>query len=277
MKQPTYHTKLPPQVRFDRELSANAKLLYGEVKALCDQQGYCWASNHYLATLYGVHRETISLWLRQLRERGLIRIRLMPEEGNQRRIYLENIAAKGLTSYEETQERTDKISRGLVSISPPSCESIVGGRTSLLIEKSIDNNDRVHSVPINDLSRSDLVSSEKDNEENILSQEVQYPEEQGAPAQKKKKSLVRPTVKEAEDYMMSQKELCPDALTARTQALRFVNYYESNGWKVGRNTMQDWKAAANNWLLNTQAYLPAGSPRQNRLHSGGKKDYSIPL
>ena len=71
MTKPTYHTNLPPQVRFDGKLSANAKLLYGEIKALCDQQGYCWASNYYLATLYSVHKETVSLWLRQLRGRGL--------------------------------------------------------------------------------------------------------------------------------------------------------------------------------------------------------------
>ena len=32
-------------------------------------------------------------------------------------------------------------------------------------------------------------------------------------------------------------------------AERFYNYYESNGWKVGKNPMKDWKAAARNWLL----------------------------
>ena len=28
------------------------------------------------------------------------------------------------------------------------------------------------------------------------------------------------------------------------QAIRFHAYYESNGWKVGRNPMKNWKAAA---------------------------------
>ena len=27
----------------------------------------------------------------------------------------------------------------------------------------------------------------------------------------------------------------------------FLAYYESNGWKVGRNPMKDWKAAVRNW------------------------------
>ena len=28
---------------------------------------------------------------------------------------------------------------------------------------------------------------------------------------------------------------------------RFVDYYTSNGWKVGKNPMKDWKAALRNW------------------------------
>lgn len=35
---------------------------------------------------------------------------------------------------------------------------------------------------------------------------------------------------------------------ARMEAERFVDYYNANGWKVGRNKMRDWRAAARNWL-----------------------------
>ena len=28
---------------------------------------------------------------------------------------------------------------------------------------------------------------------------------------------------------------------------RFVDYYTSNGWKVGKNPMKDWKAAVRTW------------------------------
>lgn len=30
-------------------------------------------------------------------------------------------------------------------------------------------------------------------------------------------------------------------------AERFIAYYESNGWRVGRNPMKDWRAAIRNW------------------------------
>lgn len=32
---------------------------------------------------------------------------------------------------------------------------------------------------------------------------------------------------------------------------KFFNYYESNGWKVGKNAMKDWKAAIRTWEKNT--------------------------
>lgn len=37
-------------------------------------------------------------------------------------------------------------------------------------------------------------------------------------------------------------------------AERFWNYYEANGWKVGRASMRDWKAAARNWITDRNNY-----------------------
>lgn len=36
------------------------------------------------------------------------------------------------------------------------------------------------------------------------------------------------------------------------EAQRFTDYYTANGWKVGRNPMKDWKAAARNWRKGWQ-------------------------
>ena len=35
---------------------------------------------------------------------------------------------------------------------------------------------------------------------------------------------------------------------------RFYNYYESNGWRVGRNPMKNWKAAMSNWNTKEPKY-----------------------
>jgi hypothetical protein len=47
------------------------------------------------------------------------------------------------------------------------------------------------------------------------------------------------------------------------EARRFWDYYESNGWKVGRNPMKDWKAAVRNWQRNASI----ATPPQNGNHS----------
>ena len=44
------------------------------------------------------------------------------------------------------------------------------------------------------------------------------------------------------------------------EAKRFYDYYTANGWKVGKNSMKDWKAAARNWIRRAGEY--AGTGRQ---------------
>jgi uncharacterized protein YdaU (DUF1376 family) len=52
---------------------------------------------------------------------------------------------------------------------------------------------------------------------------------------------------------------------AKIEAEKFVNYYESNGWKVGKNPMKSWGAAANNWITNTKQYAKGTTNNQRKL------------
>ncbi len=85
MSQPSYYAVIPANVRY-ADIPANAKLLYGELTALTSKEGYCWASNSYLADLYRVSPGTISEWIRCLKEGGFIFYEI--ERMNQRKIYL---------------------------------------------------------------------------------------------------------------------------------------------------------------------------------------------
>ena len=72
MKQePSYYAIIPANVRY-ADISANAKLLYGEITALTNKEGYCWASNKYFADLYKVSSRTVSDWVKQLKAGGFI-------------------------------------------------------------------------------------------------------------------------------------------------------------------------------------------------------------
>lgn len=73
---PNYYAVIPANVRYDNELRANEKLLYGEISALANRTGECWATNRYFADLYGVSTESVGQWLRSLKRRGYIRTRI---------------------------------------------------------------------------------------------------------------------------------------------------------------------------------------------------------
>lgn len=71
-EKPSYYAVIPATVRYDKNLNASAKLLYGEITCLCNKEGYCWASNSYFADLYGVSNRSIINWINSLEENGYI-------------------------------------------------------------------------------------------------------------------------------------------------------------------------------------------------------------
>ena len=72
-EKPGYYAILPPDVRYDKQLPQGAKLLYSEITALSNKNGYCWASNDYFAKLYSVSIGTIKSWLKCLEDNSYIR------------------------------------------------------------------------------------------------------------------------------------------------------------------------------------------------------------
>ncbi len=84
------------------------------------------------------------------------------------------------------------------------------------------------------------------------------------PAKDKVKRFVPPTVEEVEAYCM--------ASGYDVNATKFVNYYSSIGWVVGKakTPMKDWKASVRTWVANSTKY--AETARQSAQNQG-KVDY----
>lgn len=85
---PSFYAIIPADVRYSQAVCMGSKLLYGEITALCNKEGFCWASNTYFSELYERDTNTISRWIRELIEAGFISSEINKKEGNQRRIYL---------------------------------------------------------------------------------------------------------------------------------------------------------------------------------------------
>lgn len=82
---------IPSPVRYNDKLRPNAKLLYGEIRALCTTRGYCWASNDYFAKRYKMNERSIARFIAQLEEQKYIRVVILRDESGRvcgRRIYI---------------------------------------------------------------------------------------------------------------------------------------------------------------------------------------------
>jgi hypothetical protein len=80
MEKPNYYAVIPSTVRYDQNLTANAKLLYGEITCLTDQDGNCFAGNEYFAKLYEVSTVSISKWIAQLISANYITVKYVYKE-----------------------------------------------------------------------------------------------------------------------------------------------------------------------------------------------------
>lgn len=92
LDKPNYYAVIPADIRYDKTIKDKAKFLYAEITALCNKDGYCFASNKYFADLYGVRKETISRLLNDLKNKGYIEIKIeydeQTKEVKRRLIYL---------------------------------------------------------------------------------------------------------------------------------------------------------------------------------------------
>ena len=98
MTKPNYYAVIPAEVRYNKKLTPNAKLLYAEITALCNMNGKCTASTQYFCRLYEVSRVSIQKWLKILEDNNYIKrvniYKLGSKEIDKRVITLVNIPTK---------------------------------------------------------------------------------------------------------------------------------------------------------------------------------------
>ena len=133
------------------------------------------------------------------------------------------------------------IQYGLHGIAPESFNSEALEIAWTICKDLIDQ--QIHRREVNAANRAGKKAEPATNEENSAAE----PQPEEKPAQEiqqekpKRKNFVKPTVEEIEAFCKEKKYT--------VNAQQFFNYYESNGWKVGRNAMKSWQAAVQNWNI----------------------------
>jgi len=197
---PSYYGIIIAAVRYDKDLSPNSKLLYADITALTNLEGFCWASNSYFAKLYGVHKNTVSSWINELARKGFIVVE--QKDDYRRLIRLSNTFA--------IQEKLNPPSG---KAEPPSTKSLTP------LNENVD-------TPQRKAEDNTILNNISNNINNIS-------------VLKHNNQFIKPSLEEVKSYCKERNNL--------VDSDKFFNYYESNGWKVGRNLMKNWKAAIHTW------------------------------
>ncbi|GEC80082.1 transcriptional regulator [Flavobacterium aquatile] len=133
------------------------------------------------------------------------------------------------------------------------------------------NNTNIPNIS-NDLKIVNLDEKAKnfENDDEFL-KNVDEEQKEKSSAKKEKENV--PKIEEVKNYFLENN-------FPELEAIKFFNYFSSNGWLVGGKTpMVDWQAAGQNWILNAPKFISneQQSNRAKHLNTGTDKDYSEPL
>lgn len=99
---PNYYSILTSDVRYDKRLTGDEKVMYAEITTMANATGECWASNEWFSKNFKKSERTISRWIKKLEETGHITIRYEPIKGagfrEQRFIRIANIPVDKVVS-----------------------------------------------------------------------------------------------------------------------------------------------------------------------------------
>lgn len=80
------------------------------------------------------------------------------------------------------------------------------------------------------------------------------------------KRFIHPTLEEVQAYCNERQN--------GVDAAKWINYYTSNGWKVGKNAMKDWKAAVRTWERGVTGGHGAGNSGSVQQHTEPEQDWN---
>jgi hypothetical protein len=78
----------------------------------------------------------------------------------------------------------------------------------------------------------------------------------------KTQRFIKPSTEEVFEYMVEK-----EFEFAKIESQKFINFFESKGWKVGKNPMKSWKSAVANWIINFYDRNKIQTTKKSKLES----------
>jgi len=151
---------------------------------------------------------------------------------------------------------------------------VIGSKVDEAMLLSIDNGNQFEKLPDGKILCVDFVKFQYGTELNPLSPihkkvidllsrydiDFQIKEVQG-------KGFIKPTEEQVKEIMLNKW----DEKIASYQAKRFIDYYESVGWFIGKNKMKSWVHSVSGWITRTKIEPSTESIKTKLAIVGNKK------
>lgn len=209
MEKPNYFAMMPASVRYDEKLKPMEKIIYAEITALVNIKGFCYATNQYFSKLYGVHKNTISIWINNLMKYGYIKVKYVVREvegqkRQERRIYI--VKERGTKKAEEGFQ--EKI------VEEEKKECIV---TDFLGDKEVEEKEKITkkiergtSKKLGDSQEKNIAPINKKGEENNTSILLQDEYITHTNTEEKNLQVIREILKKYRELGLPEYEFTPD-------------------------------------------------------------------
>jgi hypothetical protein len=219
---PSYWSILTAEVRYSDKLTDFEKVLFSDITALTNKNGYCTASNAYFSRVFNKSQRSITRSITHLIENKFLKGEYIFDEQNkeiiERRLFI----------------ACHSMSRGI--------DKNVQGGIDKFVHRGIDKN--VQDNNINNINNINMNKREG---------------ETSSPNARTIEKFKKPLLQDIKTYMAEYSEERKKDIDITNEAEMLFNYYEANGWRVGKNKMKDWKASVRTWVIRSTSDYKKGN------------------
>lgn len=248
---------------FDDRIKSQLRLLL-LIASLSAKEGYCYASNQYLAEKFKTTPENISRQIGILRDYGYIKTEdekfgAVVTNRKIKIVAFENLSTS--TAVDENDNAVNKnVNRGYQKDQPTVNKNVNGYNMCNNTSHNITSQEYYKPLKSSSLSLAnartrEAIPADDFSQSDNFSPPVQEPA--------KPKKFQKPTIEQIKAYCLEAGK--------NIDAEAFFDFYEAKGWVVGRAPMKDWKAAVRNWAKNESQFL------RRKVNSDGQEVGSMGL
>ena len=224
---------------FDDRIKSQLRLLL-LIASLSAKEGYCYASNQYLAEKFKTTPENISRQIGILRDYGYIKTEdekfgAVVTNRKIKIVAFENLSTS--TAVDENDNAVNKnVNRGYQKDQPTVNKNVNGYNMCNNTSHNITSQEYYKPLKSSSLSLA-----------NARTREATPADDFSPPVREPAKKFQKPTIEQIKAYCLEAGK--------NIDAEAFFDFYEAKGWVVGKAPMKDWKAAVRNWAKNESQFL----------------------